>query len=151
MADSVKVFLSCRHEGTCFAARSTGDRLNERFDKVFKDAENTEPCMDFGDVRKQRANGCETRLAVIGDRWASPKDVAGRRRLDDRRDWVAKEFQLATRRNRALPLLLDRARTPDRNGPPETLATTDEDTRDHGAAEILPGLSKVLLNAGIPC
>jgi hypothetical protein len=81
LADSVKVFLACRREGT--VAGRIGDRLNERFDKVFMDAEKTEPFVNFDDVLMQRASGCDARPAVNGDRWAGPKDVASRRRLDD--------------------------------------------------------------------
>lgn len=95
MADSVKVFRSFRRRDTDFATGRIGDRLNERFDKVFMDAEDVGPCMNSDDVLKQRANGCDVLQAVIGDRGASTKDIAGRRRLDDPKDWFAEEIKVA--------------------------------------------------------
>ncbi|HEY5183121.1 MAG TPA: toll/interleukin-1 receptor domain-containing protein [Dermatophilaceae bacterium] len=138
MANSVKVFRCCRRKDTDFATGRIGDRLNGRFDKVLMDAEDIEPCMNHDDVLKQRANGCDVLLAVIGDRWASTKVIAGRRRLDDPKDWVAEEIKLALRRKRVFPVLVDRAHGLQERSS-QDVDETGEDPNDHGATGILEG------------
>jgi tetratricopeptide (TPR) repeat protein len=52
-------------------------------------------------------------LALIGPGWASARDEAGGRRLDDPADWNRVELELALKRSaRVIPLLIDETRMP---------------------------------------
>jgi hypothetical protein len=61
-------------------------------DLVFLDAESIPAGADFVDELLNRVRSARVLLAVIGARWLSATDPAGRRRIDDPADWIRREL-----------------------------------------------------------
>ncbi len=109
-----RVFISYRRDDTRWAAGRLYDRLKEVLgDDVFLDVTDLQTGDDFV-VAIQRAVGvCDALIALIGPRWISIDDQAGRRRLDNTNDLVRVEIGTALRRKiRVLPILIDDAPMP---------------------------------------
>jgi hypothetical protein len=110
------IFVSYRRQDSQSAAGRLADSLREHLPKaaVFRDVETIEPGMDFVDAINAALESCEVLLAVIGPRWISVQDEAGRRRLDDPGDYT--RLELATALNRAdvrvIPVLVEGAVIP---------------------------------------
>jgi hypothetical protein len=101
------------HEDATPYALLLHSRLRERFPDVhvFMDLEAIEPGLDFAEVIRQAVVSCAVLVALIGRHWATLIDERGRRRLDDRDDWVRSEIQAALERGvRVIPVLVDGAR-----------------------------------------
>jgi tetratricopeptide (TPR) repeat protein len=80
---------------------------------VFLDSESIPAGADFPAELLARVRGCGVLLAVIGPRWLSTADAAGRRRIDDPRDWVRRELAEAFAAGvRVVPVLTDGADLP---------------------------------------
>src|SRR5439155_888970 len=80
---------------------------------VFKDDRDLRAGERWPDRLKQEVLARDVLLAVIGDKWLTAADNAGRRRLDDRQDWVRQEVSTALKEGkRVIVLLVGTARVP---------------------------------------
>jgi formylglycine-generating enzyme required for sulfatase activity len=112
---TVGLFISYRRESAAAYARALFETLGSHFGKhrVFMDVEGIEPGRDFVDVLERTLLSCKAMIVLIGPNWAHVKDDAGRRRLDDPKDFVRMEIASAIRRNILLvPVLIDGAIQP---------------------------------------
>lgn len=94
------IFICYRREDSSGHAGRLYDRLAERFgaDRVFMDVEGIEAGVDFPDAIQRALATCEALVVVIGPHWAELEDDDGRRRLDDREDFVRREIEAALER-----------------------------------------------------
>jgi len=76
--------------GHCPYALLLQSQLRERFPKVrvFMDLDSIEPGSDFVEVIRSALDSCTVLVALIGRQWATLTDEEGRRRLDNRDDFV---------------------------------------------------------------
>ncbi|HEX9335371.1 MAG TPA: TIR domain-containing protein [Pseudonocardiaceae bacterium] len=109
------VFINYRGEDT----RSYGVLLYRELsrhlgdDLVFLDSESIEAGVDFAQEILGQVRSCRALLAVIGPRWLTATDPAGRRRIDDPRDWIRRELVAAfTVGTKVIPVLTDDAALP---------------------------------------
>ena len=93
--------MSYRREDTAYPAGWLYDRLAERFGiaQVFKDVDSIEPGDDFTEVIANAVGSCDVLLALIGDRWLTATNSAGKRRIDNFDDFVRLEIEAALARN----------------------------------------------------
>jgi len=120
-----RIFISYRRHETAFAAGWLHDRLSHRFGsgQVFKDVNSIEPGDDFADVITTAVSSCEVLLAVIGDRWLTITDTAGKRRIDGMNDFVRLEIETALELGaRVIPILIDGAKMPRADDLPASIA-----------------------------
>lgn len=88
-------------------ARHFGD------EHVFLDAESIPAGADFTEELMDRVRSARVLLAVIGSRWLTVTDEAGRRRIDDPADWLRRELAEAFAAGvRVIPVLTDDAELP---------------------------------------
>lgn len=110
------IFISYRRQDSQSAAGRLADHLKEhmRGVPIFRDVETIEPGVDFVDAIGRALESCGVLLAVIGPRWVSLADNAGRRRLDDPNDYTRLEIATALGRNdvRVIPVLVEGAQMP---------------------------------------
>jgi hypothetical protein len=79
---------------------------------IFLDAA-IKPGNDFAQELVLRAQRARVLLVVIGPRWLTAADTAGRRLIDDPRDWVRQELIHASAAGaRIIPVLTDGATPP---------------------------------------
>lgn len=149
------IFISYRREESAGRAGRIYDRLRERFgkDRVFMDVSAIEPGVDFVETIDRAVGSCTALLVVIGRRWLECAGSAGRRRLDDPRDFIRLEVATALRRNiRVIPVLVQDAVMPDEDALPEELkalarrnAIEINDTHwDTDLAQLVGSLERVL-------
>ena len=82
-------------------------------DHVFLDAESIPAGADFVEELLARVRSALVLLAVIGPRWRSATDPAGRRRIDDPEDWIRRELAEAFAAGvRVIPVLTELAELP---------------------------------------
>ncbi len=119
------IFISYRRQDSQSAAGRLADHLKEHLPGVplFRDVETIEPGVDFVDAIGRALQSCGVLLAVIGPRWASLQDDAGRRRLDDPNDYTRLEIATALARPdvRVIPVLVEGAEMPAGEALPEDL------------------------------
>ncbi|MDO9597099.1 MAG: toll/interleukin-1 receptor domain-containing protein [Azoarcus sp.] len=110
------IFVSYRRQDSQSAAGRLSDHLKEHMlgVPIFRDVETIEPGMDFVEAIERALESCAVLVAVIGPRWVSVTDDAGRRRLDNTNDYTRLEIATALRRNdvRVIPVLVDGATMP---------------------------------------
>lgn len=119
-----RVFLSYRREDTSGVAGRIYERLKSRFGRrrVFRDLESIPPGADFPATIADAVGSCSVLIAVIGRHWLTVRDAAGRRRLDDPEDQVAREIELALDGGiRVIPVLVEGASMPPRKDLPAAL------------------------------
>lgn len=141
------IFISYRRDDAAAHAGRLHDRLVAAFghERVFIDIDAIEPGQDFGAVIRRTLDGARLVVVVIGPRWLSAADAAGRRRLDDPDDFVRLEVAAALQRAVAvIPVLVGGARMPSADELPEDLqplalrnAVELSDTRFHRDADAL--------------
>jgi hypothetical protein len=122
---NVKLFINYRREDTAPYAGRLYDRLTAHFgaDQVFIDIDQIEPGEDFVEVINRKVGACEIAIVSIGPNWLSVTDASGKRRLDDKEDFVRMEIIAALERKvRVIPVLVGGARMPRRQDLPEVLA-----------------------------
>jgi hypothetical protein len=91
--------------------------------QIFLDSESIPAGVDFVDQLIWRVRDADIVLAVIGSRWLTAADSAGRRRIDNPRDWVRRELVEALNvGTRVIPVLVDGARMPSESELPGDLA-----------------------------
>jgi hypothetical protein len=119
------IFISYRRQDSQSAAGRLADHLKEhmRGVPIFRDVETIEPGVDFVEAIGRALQSCGVLLAVIGPRWASLADSAGRRRLDDPNDYTRLEIATALARDdvRVIPVLVEGAQMPGGDDLPEDL------------------------------
>ena len=109
-----RVFISYRRDD----AAGYAGRLEEALERslghgsVFRDVIDIAPGADFAEAIRARLGGAQTVLVLIGPRWAGG-EAPGTRRIDDTRDFVRLEVQVALDSGaRVVPVLLPGARMP---------------------------------------
>ena len=113
-AGPARIFISYRRVDAGWPARWLADQLAGQFGAgvVFQDVDSIRPGDDFAAEIEAAVGTCSALLALIGPRWLSAVDGAGRR-LDDSQDWVRLEIETALNRGvRIIPVLVDGARMP---------------------------------------
>jgi WD40 repeat protein len=120
-----RIFICYRRRDTRDLAGRIGDSLIAHFgeDDIFMDVDAIEPGLDFASEISKAVASCDVLLAVIGDKWLTSTDSAGRRRLDNPADFVRLEIETALQRGiRVIPVLTDDAKLPREDELPESLA-----------------------------
>src|SRR5688572_4048698 len=131
------IFISYRRDDAAGDAGRLADHLHRRFGvaRVFLDIETIQPGTDFVTVLRSSLQQTAVTLVVIGPRWASLRDAAGNRRLDDPRDFVRLEVETALSRGiPVVPVLVQGASLPRIEDLPSSLAplvTRHAATLDH--------------------
>lgn len=125
MAEPAGVFISYRRDDAAAHAGRLFDRLRDRFGEqsVFLDVDSIEPGVNFRDAIDAALSRCKALLVVIGPRWISVTGPTGWRRIDEPRDFVRLEIEMALHRGiRVIPVLVDGAAWPPADNLPATLA-----------------------------
>ena len=119
-----RIFISYRREEAAYPAGWLYDRLRDRYaGQVFKDVDSIRPGDDFVQAITEAVASCHVLLALIGDEWLTITDATGRRRLDDRGDFVRVEIEAALSRDvLVIPILIGRASMPQEHELPAGLA-----------------------------
>jgi hypothetical protein len=110
-----RVFISYRRSEASKDARAVYERLRHDFgdDSVFLDREGIEPGEDFVDKLARQLDDCQVLLAFVGHDWVGTDPNTGKRRLDDRSDFVRIELTTALQRGiHILPVLINGATMP---------------------------------------
>ncbi|MCC6174431.1 MAG: toll/interleukin-1 receptor domain-containing protein [Chloroflexi bacterium] len=121
-----RIFISYRRDDSQETAGRLHDALSRHFGdgQVFMDVVGIELGDDFVAVIERNVASCDVLLAVIGKQWLTIADSAGRRRLDNPRDFVRLEIATAIKRNvRVIPLLARGASMPPSSDLPRGLQT----------------------------
>ncbi len=150
------VFISYRRQDSQSAAGRLADHLKDHLHgvRVFRDVETIEPGVDFVEAINRALQSSAIMLAVIGPRWMSITDAAGRRRLDDPHDYNRLEVSAALKRSdvRVIPVLVEGAQMPATDDLPEDLKALSRrnaveltDKRwDYDVSKLVETLDKVL-------
>src|SRR6266852_2867454 len=114
-----KIFISYRREDSAGYARALFYQLDKSFPKqVFMDVSAIEFGADFVETIEKALRSCEAAIVIIGKDWLKATDELGRRRLDDRHDFVRLEVSTALKRGvRVIPVLEGGATMPRENLP----------------------------------
>ena len=107
------IVISYRREDTEGSAGRLYDRLVPRYgdEFVFMDFYSIESGEDWLARIDETVASSDVMLAIVGPRWSTATDDAGRRRLEDERDYVRREILTALKHNvRVLPVLVQGAR-----------------------------------------
>ena len=153
------IFISYRREESAGHAGRVYDHLRERFgrERVFMDVSAIEPGVDFVEAIDQAVGSCAVLLVIIGRKWLDCTDAAGRRRLDDPKDFIRLEVGTALRRKiRVVPVLVQDAVMPGEADLPDDLkllarrnAIEISDTHwDTDLAQLVETLARVLEGTG---
>jgi hypothetical protein len=109
-------FISYRREDAAGYAGRLRESLERRLgvSRVFRDVDTLRPGQDFVQAIESRLSDCAVMLAVIGREWASARDLAGNRRLDEPFDFVRLEIAAALAKPHVLvvPVLVEGASMP---------------------------------------
>jgi hypothetical protein len=91
------IFIGYRRDDTADASGRVYDRLRGAFgaEAVFKDVDNLDPGVEFGEYILTILPKCRVFLAMIGPQWTDIRNEAGQRRLEDPKDWVRIELETA--------------------------------------------------------
>lgn len=150
------IFISYRRQDSQSAAGRLADSLKEQLPAAatFRDVEAIEAGVDFVDAINTALESCGVMLAVIGPRWISIQDDAGRRRLDDPEDYIRLELATALGRTdvRVIPVLVEGATMPDAEDLPADLKSLSRrhaveltDKRwDYDVAQLVVTLRRIL-------
>ena len=78
------ILISYRREDASYPAGRLYDRLSARFpqNQIFMDVDTIEPGIDFVEAIEESVGSCDVLIAVIGIRWLSSSNAAGKRRLE---------------------------------------------------------------------
>jgi hypothetical protein len=118
------IFVSYRRDDSRHAAGRLLDRLRQIYKphQLFMDVDNIAPGLDFLKALSEQVAACDVMLVIIGPNWLDARDDKGNRRLDDSNDFVRIEVETALRRDvRVIPVLVDGASIPSKDGLPEPL------------------------------
>jgi TIR domain-containing protein len=118
------IFVSYRRDDAAgWAGRLSADlREGLRGAAVFMDIDAIPPGVPYDDYIAQAVGSCDVLIALIGPRWLTVTDKAGRRRLDDPSDLTRLEILAALQRNiRVIPALVGGAKMPPADELPQAL------------------------------
>jgi len=119
------IFVSYRRNDAKWFVGRFGERLKSAFEpdhQVFLDVDSIPAGRRFADVIGEALDASLVVLVVIGPRWLTVTDEAGRRRLDDPEDWVRVEVETALGKGRrVIPVLVDDTPLPGAQALPESL------------------------------
>lgn len=123
MSSTEHVFISYRREDAAGYAGRLEEALEQKLGHgaVFRDVLDIAPGDDFAQAIRQRLAAVRTVLVLIGPRWLGA-DAGGARRIDDERDFVRLEVQLALQSGaQVVPVLLPGATMPGEGELPEAV------------------------------
>jgi hypothetical protein len=108
----VKIFISYRRADSADTTTKLYDRLAVAFgaENVFYDVDKMQRGDNFPEVLREWVSTSDVVLTVIGTRWLTVQEHDGRRRIDNPKDWVRQETQLALERGSdvlLIPTLVD--------------------------------------------
>ena len=109
-----EIFLSYRRQDSQSATGRLADALEAHFgdERVFRDREFVAG-EDFVDAIRRSVQSATVLLVVVGRHWLDAVDAQGQRRLDDPRDFVRLEIELAlAARVAVVPVLVEGATMP---------------------------------------
>src|SRR5262249_45090018 len=118
------VFINYRGEDTDTAAALIDRELAARLgsDRVFLDGQSIPAGADAEELLG-RLRACNVLVVVIGPRWLTLTDAAGRRRIDDPHDWIRREITEALSHGlRVIPVLTGDATLPAEPDLPDDIA-----------------------------
>lgn len=118
------IFISYRREDSEGFARGLFQSLVGAFgsDRVFMDVEAIRLGTDFVEAIEKSLAGCGALLVLIGKDWVNCTDAAGRRRLDDPRDFVRMEVAKALEHGvTVIPVMIKGAKEPAAENLPDVL------------------------------
>lgn len=113
LAMSAGICISCRRDETAYPARMLYRRLIGRFgdDQAFMDVDSIESGDDFAEIINDAVGSFAAFIALIGDRSLTLAIEDGKRRLDNAKDFVRLEIDVAIKRNiRVVPVLVKKAK-----------------------------------------
>ena len=119
-----EIFLSYRRQDSESATGRLADDLEAHFgdERVFRDHE-IAAGENFVEAIRRSVESSTVVLAIVGRRWLDARDAEGRRRLDDRADFVRLEIELAlAARVPVVPVLVEGATMPAALDLPPSLA-----------------------------
>lgn len=109
------IFINYRKDDSSWNALALYNELQKYFarEQIFKDFNTILPGDDFVISIENALRKCDVLIVVIGKSWLDAKDSSGKRRLDDRDDFVRLEIATALSRNiQVIPVLFDGAPMP---------------------------------------
>jgi hypothetical protein len=110
----VRIFISYRRDDTAGHAGRLLDTLRRLFPHpVFMDVEGIHGAQDFVAVIEREIGQSDVMIALIGRQWLGAADRNGAHRIDDPRDYVRREIELALSARKAIvPVLVGKASMP---------------------------------------
>jgi tetratricopeptide (TPR) repeat protein len=111
---SGQIFISYRRDDSAASAGRLYDHLLAQFpnDQIFIDVD-LDPGIDFLEAIEASVGSCDVLIAVIGKNWLLSTDEAGKRRLDNKEDFVRLEIATALKRSiLVIPVLVEAASMP---------------------------------------
>jgi hypothetical protein len=123
------IFISYRRSDSAPEAGRIFDRLVRNFPRrrLFMDVDGLQPGSIFPTVLKEKITACDDFIVVIGPAWLSATDEQGVRRLDNPKDFVRLEVEMALRSKvHLVPVLVGGARMPHARDLPDTLRALAE-------------------------
>lgn len=119
------IFIGYRREDAPDACSRVYDALAPVFGPgaMFMDIDDMPYGRDFSEFVKTILPQCSVFLAMIGPRWLEVRDASGQRRLDDPKDLVRREIELALEAPdvQVIPVLLNGVQMPNADMLPESL------------------------------
>ena len=118
------VFISYRRDDSADITGRIYDRLIQHFSReiVFKDVDSIPLGIDFRQHLEGALDQCRVLLAILGDQWMGSEIAEGKRRIDDPRDHVRLELEVALSRNiPVIPVLVRKASIPAEDALPPSL------------------------------
>jgi TIR domain len=121
---SGSVFISYRRDDSADITGRIYDRLIQHFSReiVFKDVDSIPLGIDFRQHLENALSQCRVLLAIVGNDWMGSETVGGKRRIDDPRDHLRLELEVALGRNiPVIPVLVRKAPVPSEDQLPPSL------------------------------
>ena len=118
------IFVSYRRNDSAYVASTITEKLVEYFGKecVFFDVDTVPLGVDFREQIELSIRKCDVVLVIIGDSWISVLEKDGSRRLDNPKDTVRIEVEIALQRDiPVIPVLVGNAIMPSKEDLPQTM------------------------------
>ena len=120
------IFVSYRRSGASSSTYRLVNELQREFGeaKIFLDVESIDPGVPFAEAISNAISKCNVVLVVIGPSWLEMKNEQGQRRLDEPKDWIRREIEIALEsRAKVIPVLVEGAKVPEAEDLPESIAS----------------------------
>lgn len=119
---NIGIFLSYRREDSEAETRDIHNRLLNKGFRPFMDRREINPGEKWPDKIRSALRAADVVIAVIGKEWLTCQKSDGRRRIDDKDDWVHCELCLALQLGKKIiPVLIKSADMPPRENLPKEL------------------------------